>query len=331
MSPHSAPLQSLAVIDGRAFKVVRGANLGDGLSFADDLVLDDIYQLSETALRPRMSLTSEGGHFRIAEGSEAGQIGARVCLDCALTLMSEDGETTDAIVMVELDGNDYVAASYLLPLAPISPKMDYALVGIDISDAREMLARIACVSFSRGTQITLSSGLQRPIEDLQPGDKVLTRDAGAQEIRWIGQNTLRATGQFAPIRIKAGTLNNDRDLIVSPDHRLFIYQREDRIGAGRSELLVKARHLVNGDSVVVMEGGYIDYFQLLFDDHQIIFAEGIAAESFLVDLRTAPAVPIELSSRMSSTPGNRMARLDVNEGLLDRPDAAELLRLASSR
>ena len=57
------------------------------------------------------------------------------------------------------------------------------------------------------------------------GDRVLTSDDGVQAIRWIGVTTLRATGALAHIVIEAGALNNEHDLVVSPDHRLFIYQR----------------------------------------------------------------------------------------------------------
>jgi hypothetical protein len=50
------------------------------------------------------------------------------------------------------------------------------------------------VRFARGTNITLASGAQIPIEDLKVGDRVLTRDAGPQQIRWIGNTTLRPSG-----------------------------------------------------------------------------------------------------------------------------------------
>ena len=77
----------------------------------------------------------------------------------------------------------------------------YALVGIDCETAPEQLAQRACARFTRGTRITMASGEQRPIEDLRPGDRVLTRDAGPQYLRWIGVTTQRATGDFAPICI----------------------------------------------------------------------------------------------------------------------------------
>ena len=87
------------------------------------------------------------------------------------------------------------------------------------------------------------------------GDRVLTRDDGPQKVQWIGQNTVRAVAEFALICIKAGTVNYDDDLIISPDHRLYIYQRSDELGAGRAELLVKVRYLLNGDTVFTKTGG----------------------------------------------------------------------------
>lgn len=334
MSNLYTPAQILPVIDGREFAVVNGANLGDGLSFAEDLVLDDVYRLAPRAQRQHLSLHSDGDQFRISARSCLGEPEATVFLDCALTLMTTQGDTVDVLVLVELEDTGLVAASYLVPLSDLHQQTDYALVGIDTETARQKLAQIACMSFTRGTRITMGNGAQIPIEHLQVGDRVLTRDAGVQDIRWIGHSTARATGEFAPIRIKAGVLNNMDDLIVSPDHRLFIYQRSDRIGAGRSELLVKARHLVNGDSITVIQGGFVDYFQLLFDHHQIIYAEGIAAESLLIDDRTAPAIPADLSDKLVAGRPDRpdtLSGFDVSETLLDRPDAAEVLRRASTR
>ncbi len=331
MPDATVPAQSLPVFDGTAFVVCNGANLGDPLTIADDLMLDDIYRIESGANQQRLTLRPDGAVFTIDPETQIGVPGASVCLDCALTLMSPDGDTVDALVLVELDHSGHIAASYLLPLTTLIAKTDYSLVGIDTDTARKKLAQVASVSFSRGTRITMASGAQVAIEDLSVGDKILSRDSGPQDIRWIGQSTARATGEFAPIRIAAGALNNVNELIVSPDHRLFIYQRTDTLGAGRSELLVKARHLVNGTSITVMHGGFVDYFQLLFDTHQIIFAEGIAAESFLIDARTAPVVPADLSDKMVGAPLSSLKGLDVHETLLQRPDAADLLRKASKR
>ena len=331
-----APPQSVPVYHASQISATDGANMGDTLSFASELLLDDVYELSFGAEPVRLSVqTDDTDRLSIAADTETGTPGATLHLDCALTFMSSDGQTNDAILLVEVNDNNNTENIYLIPLNALSSKVEYRLVGIDTTTPRQKFAQVACVSFTRGTRITMATGEQRPIEDLAVGDKVLTRDDGVQAVRWIGQSTVRAVGEFAPICISAGTLNNDTDLIVSPDHRLFIYQREDRLGAGRSELLVKVRHLVNGDTVRVQDGGFVDYFQLLFDSHQIIYAEGIAAESMLIDSRTKAVLPQELSDAMGDViPGHSdlaHAGLDVSAPLLDRPDAAELLRKASMR
>jgi hypothetical protein len=329
-------VQKLPVYQCTSFTVTDGANLGDFLSFADELMLDDIYQLCpDTEPQALTFAPTTEGCFRITADSALGRPNAALHLDSCITVMPPTGETVEALVLVEVDDEGNVVDIYLQPMSPLVAKTPYSLVGIDRDSAPSRLAQMACVSFSRGTHITTISGEQVPIERLAVDDLILTRDDGPQKIRWIGKSTHRALGEFAPIVITANTLNNANDLIVSPDHRLFIYQREDHIGAGRNELLVKARHLVNGDTVYVQEGGFVDYYQLLFDTHQIIFAEGISAETMVADNRTNPMLPKEMQSKLRTPlPGTQdrahMA-IEVHEHLLRRPDAVDLLRRASSK
>ncbi len=336
MNSSNSLVQNIPVYRAEDFRVNFGANLGDGISHMEDLVPDDVYALEPGAVRHRLALYSrdEGG-FCIAQGTQLGTPDAVLHLDCAISLMSPEGHTSEALILVEVDQDNHIAATYLLPLAPLTVGNNYTLVGTDRKGARRKFAQVASVSFTRGTRISLASGAMVPIQDLKVGDRVLTRDEGAQAIRWIGQSTVRAVGDFAPIVIAAGALNNLGDLVVSPDHRLFVYQRSDRIGAGQPELLVKARHLVNGETVYVQNGGFVDYFQILFDHHHIIYAEGIAAESMLIDPRTRPALPPELLEKLGEIlPGHGKRGnhgLDVQEALLNRPDAIDILRRASLR
>ena len=82
-----------------------------------------------------------------------------------------------------------------------------------------------------------------------------------------------------------------------------------------------------------MDGGFVDYFQLLFDHHQIIYAEGIAAETLLLDNRTLPALPQGLAQDLAQTahPERPHMAFEVKDSLLDIPNAAETLRRASGR
>ena len=326
-----APSKTIPVYPSDAFRVSYGANEGDGLSFAEDLMLDDVYILDALAQTISLSLARQGRVNIIADTSEAGISGSHIHLDCTVTLMDYGTKVTEVLVLVEVDAAGHANQVYLMPLAPLEPKVEYRLVGIDTQSADRKLAQVACVSFTRGTQIALATGRQRKVEDLRAGDAVLTRDCGAQKIRWIGQNTQRAVGAFAPIKIAAGELNNINDLVVSPDHRLFIYQRTDHLQLGRAELLIKARYLVNGTSVTIQEGGFVDYFQLLFDSHQIIYAEGIAAESMLVDDTTAPLLDKAVLKDLELNPKihRELDERDVQKALLNRSDAIDLLRKAS--
>jgi hypothetical protein len=329
------PVRQLAVFAAEQFRVMRGANQGDALGDASELVHDDVYELDPEARPERLGLamSEDGCSFRIGPDSALGRAGAPVYLDALLTFMGKGG-TLDALVFVEVDpANGAIAEVYLHPLDRIAPKSGYALVTIDRAGAGARLAASAMVAFTRGTRITMADGRQVPIEALAAGDRVLTRDSGPQEVRWIGMQTVRATGAFAPITIAAGALNNDRALVVSPNHRLFIYQRIDALGAGQKEILVKAGLLVNGTSVTQVPGGFVDYFQILLDRHEILYAEGIAAESQFLDTAIRPALPDEVMRKLTAitpdsapVPGRELSDRELSR----RPDAAAMLKRISA-
>ena len=162
------PVQSILVYRADAFCAIEGVNLGDPVSVLEDLVPDDIYALCPDAERYRLALHMHGDDgLEIATATQIGTAGARLHLDCALLLMSPDGTTTDAIVLVETDTANHIADIYLLPLAPLDPTASYRIVKMERASARKKFAQVACVSFSRGTRITMASGKQVPIEKLR--------------------------------------------------------------------------------------------------------------------------------------------------------------------
>lgn len=134
--------------------------------------------------------------------------------------------------------------------------------------------------FVAGTMIGTPGGRAR-VESLVPGDLVLTRDEGAQPLRWIGTRRVAATGDFAPILIKADTFGAHGDLLVSPLHRVLIRDSLAELLFGEREVLVAARDLVNDHSVRRIEGDEVTYVHILFDRHQVVYSEGLETESFL--------------------------------------------------
>ncbi|SEM52367.1 Hemolysin-type calcium-binding repeat-containing protein [Loktanella fryxellensis] len=136
------------------------------------------------------------------------------------------------------------------------------------------------ICFTPGTRIATPMGA-RDIATLRVGDLVMTRDHGLQPIRWIQQRTVRAAGRFAPIRIRPGVLTGqDSDLLVSPQHRMLFQGYRAELLFGETEVLVAARHLVDGAQVTREAGGQVTYIHMMFDAHEIVFAEGAATESF---------------------------------------------------
>lgn len=189
---------SVSVFRADQLRVVNGANQGDGLGFSKELIPDDIYNLSPVAALHRLALLPAADTpFRIAPGSPLGTPGAELHLDCVVTFMTGDGRMTEGLVLVETDRGE-VAGIYLMPLDEMSPHVDYALMRIDPDGGLAKFAQVACVSFTAGTMITLASGAQVPVESLKIGDRVLSRDDGAQPLRWIGHGTTRRQRRFRP-------------------------------------------------------------------------------------------------------------------------------------
>ncbi len=286
------PSQSVQVFDADLIWVTSGANQGDGLDLAALCEPGDIYQL-ERGAEPRRLVLAGGAEQRIGAGSEIGRPGEAITLVARHMMMTPEGDTVDILLIRAESG-----AMFALPLSPIAPRIDYTLLEAQEDPGEVRLADLVCVAFTTGTMITMAGGAQAPIETLRPGDRVLTRDSGPQPLRLVTRATMRALGSFAPVVIPAGTLGNEGDLVVSPHHRIFLYRRGEKRLGDTSEVLVQAKHLVDGEHVWRREGGYVDYYALVFDRHEIVYAEGIPVESLQVSEATLSLMPEELTAEI---------------------------------
>ncbi|SLN33510.1 Leukotoxin [Falsiruegeria litorea R37] len=140
------------------------------------------------------------------------------------------------------------------------------------------IERIIC--FTPGTLIDTVHG-PRLIEDLRPGDLIVTRDNGPQPLRWIGQKTVEATGTNAPIELHQSLLQGaTAPLLVSPQHRMLWSGSRAQMLFGDSEVLVAAQHLLSNPGARRIEGGDVTYMHLMLDQHEVIYANGAPTESF---------------------------------------------------
>ncbi|MDJ0825196.1 MAG: choice-of-anchor L domain-containing protein [Rhodobacter sp.] len=147
--------------------------------------------------------------------------------------------------------------------------------------------------FVAGTRIRTTKG-EVPVDSLAPGDMVETKDNGPQPLRWIGRRRVAAEGDLAPIRIAAHTFGVHRTLTVSPQHRILIRDSLSELLFGEPEVLVAAKHLLNDRTVTRQRGGSVDYVHLLFDEHQVVFSEGLPSESFLPGAQTTEVFEQEI-------------------------------------
>ncbi len=135
------------------------------------------------------------------------------------------------------------------------------------------------VCFAAGTLIDTADG-PCPVEDIGVGTLVRTLHDGFQPVRWRDGREFPACGLFVPILFRAGAIGNLRDLRLSPQHRIRVADWRTQLWSGEDAVLIAAQQFVNGADIVADPGGMVAYHHLMFDRHQIIFAEGVATESF---------------------------------------------------
>jgi Ca2+-binding RTX toxin-like protein len=141
--------------------------------------------------------------------------------------------------------------------------------------------------FTPGTLIATAKG-QRRVEDLRQGDMIITRDNGLQEIAWVGQKPLTQNDfidrpELKPILIKAGSLGEDmpeRDIMVSPNHRMLIADKGVSMYFDEPEVLAAAKHLVGKDGINHVDVADTSYIHFMFERHEVVLSDGTWTESF---------------------------------------------------
>lgn len=141
--------------------------------------------------------------------------------------------------------------------------------------------------FTPGTLIATPKG-ERRVEDLEVGDRVITRDNGIQEIRWVGAREmsgeeLARNAHLQPVLIRQGALGNnlpERDMMVSPNHRVLVANDKTALYFEEREVLVAAKHLTGLEGVDIVQSSGTTYIHVMFDQHEVILSDGTWTESF---------------------------------------------------
>jgi len=141
-----------------------------------------------------------------------------------------------------------------------------------------VVASDTVICFAEGTRIATPSG-PVAVEDLREGDEVeVLLGEGTRPIIWIGHRQVDCRrhpepAKVWPVRVKAGAFGPGmpvRDLYLSPDHAVYV-----------ERVLIPIKHLINGGSVAQVETDTVTYYHVELASHDVVLAEGLAAESYL--------------------------------------------------
>lgn len=186
----------------------------------------------------------------------------------------------------------------------------------DMDDGVAVMTVMVC--FAVGTQIMTEFG-ELPVEDLRPGDRVLTQDRGFQPILWIG--TRRVSGKeiaetpgWCPVKIDRGAFGPNvpsRALRLSRQHRVLIAPQD---GTPEAILPVKDCLALDGVSEQSDSQG-VRYFHFLLSGHDIVFANGQPCET----LWPGEMVQCELSGQTGFPPVDLDSYRPARQMLKGRP------------
>ncbi len=182
----------------------------------------------------------------------------------------------------EWDGIDALRGVKILSADPLPKNTYVATISFHPS-----IHDLPITCFANGTLIRTAGG-NRPVEDIRPGDLVMTRDNGMQPVRWTGArrvtaSEIAASPALAPVRIAAGALGQGlpaQDLLVSQQHRVLVRSAIAARMFGAQELLVAAKHLTEVEGIdILTDAPGVTYVHLMFDAHEILVSNGAETES----------------------------------------------------
>ena len=118
---------------------------------------------------------------------------------------------------------------------------------------------------------------------------MITRDNGIQEVRWVGSKhmdarMLQQNPHLQPILIAKESLGNglpERDMLVSPNHRVLVNNDRVSLYFEENEVLVAAKFLENPScGVHTIQSMGTNYIHFMCDNHEVVLTNGSWTESF---------------------------------------------------
>ncbi|MEQ9673992.1 MAG: Hint domain-containing protein [Roseovarius indicus] len=184
--------------------------------------------------------------------------------------------------VVDLSGFDDTSTASYMQGEDVLPGGDGEMNTYTLEEANP---DASAVCFARGTLIRTPSG-DVPVERLKVGKRVCVHGGKPQKIRWIARRRIvlgKANRHLAPIRIARDAFGPGKplcDLTVSPNHRVMHRSSWAQLWFETPSVLLAAKFIVNGTTVVQeTEATSVEYWHMLFDDHEVVWSNGVLTES----------------------------------------------------
>ena len=138
------------------------------------------------------------------------------------------------------------------------------------------------------------------METLRIGDPVSTRHHGPKSIRWIGKRSIKLApnfpkNKFRPIQISEGALVQGlprTPLRLSRQHRLLVSSPISQRMFGTQDCLIAAIKLTDLPGIAIdTDCAGVTYIHLLFDEHEVITANGAPCESLHTGPEAMKSIP----------------------------------------
>jgi autotransporter passenger strand-loop-strand repeat protein len=256
---------------------IAGTPFATGVVGGGQLIVNSGTALSGGYLNASNGIQLAPAVYDYSSGSFVGSYGASINLEF---LQYQQGHTfvsfndaTDILTVnasnttydIQLSGN-YTGVTFTV--SSDLPGNDHDIGSVVVSGALTIP-----VCFAAGTRIATPAG-PIAIEEIEPGDLVLTKSNGPKRVRWTGSFRPNKAGE-ALVLVRKGALGDAmpaHDLRVTRGHSFLI-----------NDLLVPIGDLVNGQSILWDDGEPAEVFHVALADHDVLIVEGAFAESYRDD------------------------------------------------
>ncbi len=284
---------NLLVYPGGAFRCLQGVNSGEAFKHINDICLGDTYRMDFATEGERILLRGPDPKAQVAWHYQNVTDRAEFRAEFCLIVMTESGVPGQ---MRLLESGE---KTWILPVGTLDIFAPQTIISIAPIAAPLPLADPTCLAFARGTRITLQDGSLRAVEDIRDTDVVLTRDRQGAAVLGVLHDKVPAVGRHARIIIREGAFANESELVVAAAHRLFVPERRCDLSPYRQNRMEPAHKLINGLTITPETGGTVEYFHVLMKRHEIIYAEGIPCESFLLDSSSRAGLTDRLAAQVT--------------------------------